>query len=80
LITGFYEIFDCKGLFAETCPSSARGFDDMIESLKWVQKYIHYFQGDNKSVTVGGLDGSACGVSLITLGALSMKAPNEDRK
>ncbi|CAB3400822.1 unnamed protein product [Caenorhabditis bovis] len=40
---------------------------DWLEALRWVQKYIRFFGGDPKRVTVGGQSSGAEAVSVLSL-------------
>uniref|UniRef100_A0A4W5KXD0 Carboxylesterase 2b n=1 Tax=Hucho hucho TaxID=62062 RepID=A0A4W5KXD0_9TELE len=48
------------------------GLLDQVEALRWVQKHIHNFGGDSKSVTIFGESAGGVSVSLLLLSPLSI--------
>ena len=60
--------------FFTTRDSTASGnwaTSDWIESLNWVNRYISFFGGDPKRITIGGQSAGAESVSAITMTPLS---------
>ncbi|XP_037891202.1 esterase FE4-like [Glossina fuscipes] len=47
------------------------GFKDQVFALRWIQKYIHYFGGNPKDVTLMGYSAGALSVSLHLVSPMS---------
>lgn len=47
------------------------GVWDVLEGLKWVNKYIPAFGGDSSRITVAGWDAGAVAVGLLSISPLS---------
>ncbi|EFO84461.1 hypothetical protein CRE_18129 [Caenorhabditis remanei] len=66
--------------FFTTRDSTASGnwaTSDWIESLNWVNRYISFFGGDPKRITIGGQSAGAESVSAITMTPLSKLLYNQ---
>lgn len=46
------------------------GLLDQLEAIEWVSKYIKYFGGDNKRITLSGQSSGGTSVSLMLVSPL----------
>ena len=63
-------VFGFLNFGIEEAPGN-QGMKDQVMALKWVQKNIKHFNGDESSVTIFGESAGAASVSYLVLSPLS---------
>lgn len=71
VFSGFYHLGSCNYGYCKHKSGGNRALLDIAMALKWVHRKIHTFDGDPKSVTLGGVGSGTCAASMIALESFS---------